>query len=75
MAGHDEGCRLRIALGSIRATLPQTTERHIISDDYQRRSYGDTPVGFADFQPDGEGHLTQLRWTNEGYLLRKRESR
>jgi CubicO group peptidase (beta-lactamase class C family) len=28
------------------------------------------------FQPDGEGHLTQLRWTNEGqsYLLRERQS-
>ena len=37
---------------------------------------GDTPVGFADFQPDGEGHLTRLRWTNEGqsYLLTRRQA-
>jgi hypothetical protein len=37
---------------------------------------GDTPIGFADFQADAEGHLTRLRWTNEGqsYLLTKRQS-
>ena len=36
-----------IAPRAIRATLAQTPRGHTMSDDYQRRSYGDTPVGFG----------------------------
>src|ERR1041385_7914996 len=37
----------RITLRAIRATLCGNRTRIPMSDDYQRRSYGDTPVGFG----------------------------
>lgn len=35
---------------------------------------GDDPLGFADFQADADGKLTELRWMTEGQTFRLRKS-
>ncbi len=38
-------------------------------------SQGDAPMGFADFEPDAEGHLSRLRWQVAGQTFRWRSNR